>query len=126
MILLTLLAPFWRWIAGVGLILAILTGTFAYGHHKGSAAKEAEWQAKTAAEVTRQAAVRAKALDASVSRELETNKQNAALSQEVASYEQKIEAANAAPAKPGACPSGLRLSPADVGVLRRLQGRNTP
>jgi hypothetical protein len=123
---LMLLAPFWRWIGGAAFILMLIAGIYAYGHHKGAASKEAEWQTKMAAEITRQAAVRAKALDNAVAREIARNTENASLEKQVQDYEQQIQVAKAAPAKPGACPPGLSLSPADVGELRRLQGSRSP
>lgn len=118
MSLLLLLAPVWRWLAGAALILAVVLGLYAYGHHKGAASNEARWQAAMAAETTRQAAVRAKALDEAVARELKRAAENEALQQKADSYEEALARRPAA--------DGCRLTERDIIELRKLQGPGSP
>lgn len=118
MSLLLLLAPVWRWLAGGVLILAVVLGIFAFGHHKGAASTEAKWQAAMAAEQTRQAAVRAKALDEAVARELKRAAENEQLEQKVLDYEAYLAKRPAA--------AGCVLDRDDVDRLRKLQGAGSP
>jgi hypothetical protein len=130
---LILLTPVWRWVAGFGLAVAIIAGAYGLGHHKGAVAEAAKWQAREAAEVTRQAAARAKALDEAVARELVRTKENQILQQEVSDYEQKLAAEPVDPPQPSPVAGALavpaachRLSADDVRELRQLQGRGGP
>lgn len=118
MSILLLLAPIWRWLAGAALILAVALGLYAYGHHKGAASNEARWQAAMAAEKTRQAAVRAKALDEAVARELKRAAENEALEAQVQSYEKYLATRPAVP--------GCTLDRDSVDRLRKLQGPGSP
>lgn len=112
-----LLSPVGRWVSVFLLTLLVAYGLIALGHSRGSALTEAKWQTAMAAEQTRQAAVRAKALDEAVARELARAAENDQLEQKVESYEKALAR------KPDGC---FRLRADDVGELRKLQGRAAP
>lgn len=116
--ILLLLAPLWRWLAGAALVLAVALGIYAYGHHNGAAGTEAKWQAAMVAEQTRQAAVRAKALDEAVARELKRAAENEALEKQVQDYERYLATRPSVP--------GCTLDRDTVDRLRKLQGDNAP
>lgn len=118
MSILLLLTPVWRWLGGAALILLLVLGIYAYGHHKGAVSNEAEWQAAMAAEKTRQAAVRAKALDEAVARELARAAENEALEAQVNQYEADL-AKSLSKAPAGSC--DYRLRGPDVERLRLFQ-----
>ncbi|SHF06357.1 hypothetical protein SAMN02745157_1550 [Kaistia soli DSM 19436] len=109
-----LLSPLGRWIVGVALVLAALAGLYGLGHRNGAAAADARWDAAMAAEQTRQASARAKALDAAVARELTRAAENEALEQQVDDYEKELATR----------PADARcvLDRDDVDRLRKLQG----
>jgi len=102
-----------RWAVGILIVLAVLGGTYALGHRHGTQRNEGRWQVAMAAEQTRQAAARAKALDQAVARELTRAAENEALEKQVTSYEEALARRPVA---------GCVLSPADIGELRQLQG----
>ena len=108
---------FGRWAVGILIVLAVLASTYALGHRHGTQRNEAKWQIAMAAEQTRQAAVRAKALDEAVARELARAAQNEQLEQKVDSYEQALAR------KPDGC---FLLRADDVGELRKLQPNGSP
>lgn len=112
-----LLSPLGRWIGAALFVLAFLVGTYALGSRHGTQRNEAKWQRASAAEITRQAAVRAKALDEAVARELARAAENEQLEQKVDSYEQALAR------KPDGC---FRLRADDVGELRKLQPPGPP
>ena len=112
-----LLSPFGRWVGGALFVLAFLVGFYAYGYRHGRQASDQRWQAAMAAEQTRQAAVRAKALDEAVARELARAAENEQLEQKVSRYEEALAR------KPDGC---FRLRANDVGELRKLQGSAAP
>lgn len=118
MSILLLLTPVWRWLGGAAFILLLVLGIYAYGHHKGAVGNEAKWQAAMAAEQTRQAAVRAKALDEAVARELARAAENEALQEKADSYEEALARRPVA--------DGCRLTKRDTLELRKLQGRAAP
>ncbi|WP_336800303.1 hypothetical protein [Kaistia sp. MMO-174] len=118
MSILLLLTPVWRRLGGAALVLILALGIFAYGHHKGAASNDAKWQAAMAAEQTRQAAVRAKALDEAVARELARAAENEALEAQVNQYEADL-AKSLSKAPAGSC--DYRLRGADVERLRMFQ-----
>lgn len=105
-----LLSPLGRWIGGALFVLAFLAGTYALGNRHGTQRNEAKWQAAMTKEITRQAAVRAKALDEAVSRELKRAVENEALEQKLAGYEAAIIPR-----------AGCILRKEDVDSLRGLQ-----
>ncbi|WP_224580103.1 hypothetical protein [Mesorhizobium sp. BR1-1-16] len=107
-------SPLGRWLIVAVLVIGALGGLYGLGHRNGAAAADTRWQAAMAAEQTRQAAVRAKALDAAVSRELARAKDNAALQDQIDAYENELAAR---PADPRCV-----LSDHDVDRLRKLQG----
>jgi hypothetical protein len=107
-----------RWLVGAGLVLGIALASFGWGHSRGSASNEAKWQTRSAKDRTEAAAMRAKALDNVVARELARTAQNEDLEQRIVDYEATL----AMPSTPA--PAGdpdYRLRPADVERLRLLQ-----
>lgn len=109
-----LLSPIGRWAVAALIVLGLLGGTYAIGRRHGAAAASAKWQVAMAAEQTRQAAVRAKALDAAVSRELARAAEAKSLQSQVESYETQLASRPA--------DSRCTLSSADAASLRKLQG----
>lgn len=105
------------WLVTIALAYA---GWFYSGaiYQAGEAARDAKWQAAMAAEQTRQAAVRAKALDEAVARELARAAENEALEAQVTQYEADL-AKSLSKAPAGSC--DYRLRGADVERLRMLQ-----
>lgn len=113
-----LLSPLGRWIGGALFVLAFLAGFYALGNRHGTERNEAKWQRASAAEITRQAAVRAKALDEAVARELARAAENEALEAQVNQYEADL-AKSLSKAPAGSC--DYRLRGPDVERLRMFQ-----
>ena len=109
-----LLSPAGRWIGGFLILAAVLAGLYGLGRHDGAAAADGRWQLAMAAEETRQAAIRAKALDAAAARELQRARDNADLQSQVDDYERDLAARPAA--------ARCVLGADDVARLRKLQG----
>lgn len=107
-----------RWLIGAGLVLGIAVASFGWGHSRGAAGNEAKWQTRSAKDRTEAAALRAKALDNVVARELARTAQNDELEQRIIDYEATLAVPSApAPARE----PDYRLRPADVERLRLLQ-----
>ncbi|WP_336801579.1 DUF2514 family protein [Kaistia sp. MMO-174] len=113
-----LLSPIGRWVGGALFVLAFLAGFYAYGYRHGRQASDQKWQAAMAAEQTRQAAVRAKALDEAVARELARAAENEQLEAQVNQYEADL-AKSLSKAPAGSC--DYRLRGADVERLHMFQ-----
>jgi hypothetical protein len=113
-----LLSPLGRWVGGALFALAFLAGTYALGNRHGTQRNEAKWQAASAAEITRQANVRAKALDEAVARELARAAENEQLEQKVLDYEAYLAKRPA--------PAGCILDRDTVDRLRKLQPPGSP
>lgn len=105
------------WLVTIGLAFA---GWFYSGviYQSGEASSERKWQAAMVAEQTRQAAVRAKALDEAVARELKRAAENEALEKQVQDYERYLATRPSVP--------GCILGRDDVDRLRKLQGGIAP
>lgn len=113
-----LLSPLGRWLGVFLATILVAYGLIALGHHRGYGAAEAKYLAAAAAEETRQAAVRAKALDEAVARELARAAENEQLEQKVSDYEAYLAKRPAVP--------GCVLDRDDVDRLRKLQGPGSP
>jgi len=117
-----LLTPLARWIFGALAVLAVLGGIYAKGRHDGRAACESRVAAAVAAEQLRQNAVRAKALDNAVTRELAARADANEAEQKVAAYEATLVNPQPAVADAnGNCPPRFILGADDVRALGVLQ-----